>query len=172
MQPSFSTQVNKSSEQYFSASFAAFISGIPLVSFQPLIAIIPSIASTEMMILCFPIVSASSSRKALFKISPFARSSPVAQAALPMMTFSAPSEISSFACFALRIPPPTLTLLLCKRDFRSSVFAVVTRPFASVSVLPIAASRSIIAVSPNLSKSLMSSSALSRSKIFSFPFLS
>ena len=67
----------------------------------------------------------------MFKIFPFALSSEDAQAADPMITFSAPREINSFAFFTSLMPPPTRTFPFRKSDFSNSVFAVVPRCFPS-----------------------------------------
>ena len=167
IQPSFSTQVNKSSEQYFSASFAPSIRGISTVSVQPFTAILPLIASTEIMTRCLPIFSQSS-----FKNSSLRTDSPAFgfgfQAALPTITFSAPREINSRAFFTSRIPPPTRTFPRLSKDLSRAVFFVL--PFSSV--LRSAWSRSMIATSPYLSKSEIKESASSRFKTKSFPFLS
>ena len=167
MQPSFSTQVNKSSEQNFSACFAPSTRGISTVSVQPLTAILPFIASTEIMILSFPIAAASSFKKSSFKTD-----SPgcgfVFHAAEPIITFSAPRLTSSRARFTVRIPPPVRTFPRWRSDFKRWVFTVF--PFAST--FPSAASRSITATSPYMSNWLISASASSRCKTSSLPFLS
>jgi len=167
IQPSFSTQVNSSSLAYFSASRAPSMSGMFAVSVQPFTAMLPLIASTEMITRCLPIAASSSSRNAVFKIdSPSFRD--VFHAADPMMTFSAPREISSRAFFTSRMPPPTRTLPFLSKDFKSAVLAVL--PFSSV--WRSAASRSMMATSPYLLKSAMRLSASSRCSIKSLPFLS
>ena len=164
--------MNKSSDANFSASFAPSISGIPIVSVQPFTAIIPLIESTEMITLCFPIVSTNSCKNSVLRIFPCARCSSVAQANEPIITFSAPREINSFACFTVLIPPPTRTFPFRKSDFKSSVFTVEDFPFSSVWIFPSAASKSITAVSPYLLNSLIIWSAFVRSRTLSFPFLS
>ncbi len=157
MQPSFSTQVNKSSEQNFSACFAPSTKGISTVSVQPFTAIFPWIESTEIITRCLPIASQSSLKNSSFKKdSPsFGHSF---QAAEPTITFSAPRLISSRAFFTLRIPPPTRTFPLRRICFKSSVFFVL--PFSSV--LRRAWSKSITATSPYLLKSEIKASASSR----------
>ena len=168
MQPSFSTHVNKSSSAYFSAAFAPSSREIPTVSVQPFTAIFPLIASTEIIIRSLPIAAVSSSRKAVLRISPFFCASALAHAEEPTMTFSAPSEISSFARLTERTPPPVRTFPLRKRLFNKAVFGV--SPFSFM--FPSAASRSITATSPYKSKSLIRASASVRSSIFSLPFFS
>ena len=165
MQPSFSTQVKRSSEQYSSASFAPSISGTSIVSVQPFTAIFPFKASTPIIMRCFPIAATSSSKNSVFKTSELF-SGFFFQALEPIITFSAPREINSRARFTERTPPPVRTFPLRKRLFKSGVFTV--SPFGFV--FPIAASRSITATSPYLSNSFIRASASSRCRTSSFPF--
>ena len=165
MQPSFSTQVNKSSEQYFSAIFAPSIKETSIVSVQPFTAIFPFRASTPIIMRCFPIALTSSSRNSVFKTL-LLSSGDFFQAEEPMITFSAPREISSFARLTEWIPPPVLTLPFLRRLFKSGVFIV--SPFGFV--WPIAASKSITATSPYLLNSFMRASASSLLRTSSFPF--
>ena len=166
MHPSFSTQVNRSSLANSSAAFAPSTREMLAVSVHPLSAILPLIASTEIMTRCFPIASQSSLRNCVLRMGSFSVLRSAFHAAEPMMTFSAPSEISCRAFFTSRIPPPTLTLPLRSRDFSSSVFFVL--PFSSV--LRIAASRSMIATSPYVSNCAIRASASSRCNTRSLPF--
>ena len=143
MHPSFSTHVKRSSEQYCSACLAPSINETSIVSVQPLTAILPLIASTEIMMRCLPIAFTSSSRNSVLRtVSPGLGS--FFHALEPMITFSAPREISSLARFTVLTPPPVLTFPLRRRLFKRFVFTVF--PFAST--WPIAASRSITATSP------------------------
>ena len=165
IQPSFSTHVKSNSEAYFSASLAPSIRDTSIVSVQPRTAIFPFIASTEIIILCFPIAFSSASKKSVSKTD-----SPSIgfffQAAEPIITFSAPKETNSLAFFISLMPPPTRTLPLRKIDFSNCVFAV----FPLLSVFRKAASRSITATSPYLLKSAIKSLASSLCKTRSLPF--
>ena len=164
IQPSFSTQVNNNSEQNFSACFAPSTKEISIVSVQPFTAIFPLIASTEIIILSLPIACTNSFKNSSLRTEPF--SGWEFQAAEPIITFSAPRLINSFARFTVRIPPPVRTFPLWRRLFNKGVFTVL--PFAST--FPKAASKSITATSPYKSNWEIRASASSRCKTSSFQF--
>ena len=176
MQPSFSTQVKSSSPAYFSAARAPSKSGMPLDCVQPFTLMMPSRASTAIIMRCLPIALTSSSKKSVFKTDcaplPLLRlSDPPAKAAEPMITFSAPKEINSFARFTVRMPPPARILPLRKRLASSAELGVCPLSGPS-SVWVKAASKSITAVSPYILNSAAKESASVRESTGSFPFLS
>ena len=131
----------RSSLAHCSACFAPSMSGIPAVSVHPFTAIIPLMASTEIITLCLPIALCSSDKKPVSSFPSF-------HAEEPIITFSAPSDISSLAFFTSRIPPPTRTEPFLRRLFNMGVLRVSPFCFPSLIILPKAASRSMTAVSP------------------------